>query len=206
MCLFNVKEEPDYSVPARVTNFRRDRTYSSDRPRSARYSSTRIIEERRPSGYTLPPPGPPAPLPPPARNAHFSSTDIEVKQSQSRRSFSRPPSVHQSTTAVETKRTSRAPSVRSRTRTHYVEVDHDTSSSSSSSSSSDDLRSRTTHKTSNTRKSGTTHKSSKTRTTAPASEYSIHEKEIRRERTYARPRDGYDNTGRRMSRGGEYYR
>ncbi|KAK3718820.1 hypothetical protein LTR37_004736 [Vermiconidia calcicola] len=128
---------------------------------------TRIVEERRP-----PPPSvhleplPHLPTPPP------------------------PPSAHHSVRRVESRRTSHAPSVH---RSHYVEVEQDTSSSSSSSSSSsDDMRSRTTHKTAKTRKSSNTHRSSKSKATAPASEYSVHEKELRRERAYSRPKEEYE--------------
>lgn len=171
MCLLKVKDEPDYSVPARVRTVRKSRTYTPSPPR--RYSSTRIFEERRP-----PPPSvhlePPPTLPdsPP------------------------PPSAHHSVSRVASRRTSRAPSVH---RSHYVEVEHDTSSSSSSSSSSsDDVRSRTTHKTAKTHKSSHTHRSSKSKATAtapppaPASEYSIHEKELKRERAYSRPKEEYE--------------
>lgn len=90
---------------------------------------------------------------PPPEPEHRTSTTIRTEQ----RHVSRPPS-------------SAAPS-RS-TQTHFVEVDHD------SSSSEDDVRSRSTRKSSR----------SKPRTEAPASEYSIHEREFRRERGYSSPR------------------
>lgn len=92
---------------------------------------------------------------PPPQPEHRTSTTIHTEQ----RRVSRPPS-------------SAAPS-RS-TQTHFVEVDHD------SSSSEDDVRSRSTRKSSRSK--------SKPRTEAPASEYSMHEREFRRERGYSSPR------------------
>jgi hypothetical protein len=186
------------------------RSYSPEPIRTARYSKTRIVEERRPSNYLIPPPdsiplpppppsysaGPPPdpPAPPPwPSNAYHSSTKIETKH------ISQPTSVRQSATVVETERpesrhTSHAPSVRSPTQASYVEVTQPPeSSSSSSSSSSGDVRSQSTRRTSNTHKSATTRKSSVSKSTAPVSKYSEHEKEFRRERTYSsgRPRDEY---------------
>ena len=180
MCLLKVKEEPDLSVPARVREVRRVRGYSTSPPRSARYSSTRIIEERRPSGYNMTQPDP-SPLPPPASSVYADLPPAPPAPPPA-------PGASYSSTRIEAKRSSRAPSVQSRTRSHYVEVEHESdSSSSSSSSSSDGLRSRTTkpHRTSNT------HKSSKSQTAAP-SEYSEHEREIRRERRYSKPRGEYE--------------
>ena len=185
MCILSPREERiDYPIPARVKKVKRLSTYSPSPPRSARYSSPHIIEERRPSGYALPPPDlpslpPPAPsvypeppAPPPAPSTHHSSTNVESRRSQSRTA-------------------SRAPSVQTRTRSHFVEVQHDdeSSTSSSSSESSDDLRSRTTHKTTNTETTSRTRQTSKSQSTAPATEYSEHEREFRRERTYSRPSD-----------------
>ena len=183
MCLLSVKEEPDYSVPARVRSVRKSRTYSPPRPSSARYSRTRIVEERKPSGPPLPPPAPstypdypepPAPPSPPSGN--YNPDRVESRRSRNV-AYSPNIQVQQS-------------------RSHYVEVEHDTSSNSSSSSSSnDDLRSRTTRKTSNTRKTGTIRPSSKPKTTAPPSEYSIHEREVRRERRVSKPREDYQTSG-----------
>lgn len=211
MCLLSVKEEPTYSEPVRVKQVRRiRRSYEPEPVRTARYSKTRIVEERRASNYNIPPPDsiplpPPPPsysagpppdpptLPPPPLSAYHSSTKIETKQKP------QPASVHQSVTVVETaspqsRHTSRAPSVRSPTQASYVEVTQaPESSSSSSSSSTGDVRSQSTRRTSNTHKSATTKKSSVSKSTAPVSEYSEHEKEVRRERTYSsgRPRDEY---------------
>ena len=190
MCLLSVKEEPGYVGPRRVSNFRGERAYSSPSPQVARVSKTRIVEERRPSRYALPSPEPPAPAsipppapavynalppdpqaPPPPPNAHYSATKIETRQTQTRRTSQPPIATY---------------SASSNTYSHYVEVEHDTSSSSSSSSdSSEDVRSRSTHKSANTRKS------SHSKTTAPASEYSIHEKEYVRDRRWSNPRGQY---------------
>lgn len=208
MCLMKVKEEPDYAVPARVRTYKRtSRRYSSppryytdgeysrrvsrqyEPPRNERsydrYSSTRVVEERKPSTVALPPPAdPPAPPPPPS--VHTSPPP--------------PPIVPPPATTVS-RAPSRAPSTRTGTRTHFVEVEHDgdsITSRSSSASSLDDLRSRTTHRTSHTRNTSHTNKSHRTSVSSshkpPASEYSIHEreKEIRRERAYSRPRDQYE--------------
>ena len=182
-----------YSEPVRVKQVRRiRRSYSPEPVRTARYSKTRIVEERRPSSYNIPPPDS-IPLPPPPPSAYHSSTKIETKRT------SRPASARQSTVVVETERpqsrhTSRAPSGRSPTQASYVEVTQAPESSSSSSTSSrGDVRSQSTRRTSNTHKSATTRKSSVSKSTAPVSEYSEHEKEFRRERTYSsgRPRDEY---------------
>lgn len=217
MCLMKVKEEPDYSVPARVRTYKRtSRRYSSppryytdaeysrrisrqyepaytDR-RYDRYSSTRVVEERKPSAVALPPPADP-----PAPSVHTSPPPPATVPP--------PPSTHHSHSKLETatsvsRQPSRAPSTRTGTRTHFVEVEHDadsgTSSSSSSAASLDDLRSRTTHKTNHTRNTSHTNKSHRTSVSSshrPApSEYSIHEreKEIRRERVSSRPRDQYE--------------
>ncbi|QIW99883.1 hypothetical protein AMS68_005401 [Peltaster fructicola] len=93
---------------------------------------------------------------------------------------------------------SRAPSTR-RARSAYVEVDEETSDSSESSVS---------------RHTSHTRKTSKSRRTAPASEYSVHEKETRRERDYGRPREEYEtyryvepprSQGRGSSQRNSYY-
>ncbi|KAK4540307.1 hypothetical protein LTR36_009619 [Oleoguttula mirabilis] len=168
MCLFKVKEEEDYSVPARYKRVSRVRRYSpSPPPRVERVTCRSYVEERRPSaGYALPPPPMIIEPPPPE------------------------PSVRAET--VRSRRTSRAPSVRapsrvSVTQSHYVEVDEDDTSSSSSSSGAPSRA--TSH---HTRK---TARSAKAPSTAPpASEYSIHEREreIRRERRQSRPREDYE--------------
>lgn len=217
MCLMRVKEEPDYTVPARVRSYKRtSRRYSSPpryytddeysrrvsrqyEPRHSdrrydRYSSTRVVEERKPSTVVLPPPADP-PAAPPAPSVHTSPPPPPVVPP--------PPSTHHSNTRLETatsvsRNPSRAPSTRTGARTHFVEVEHDEdsgSSSSSSSSSRDDLRSRTTHKTNHTRGTSHTHRTSVSSShRPPASEYSLHEreKEVRRERAYSRPRDQYE--------------
>jgi hypothetical protein len=163
MCLMSVREEEDYTVPARYKRVTRVRRYEEPPPRVERSSYYR--EERRAAEpvptIIEPPPAPPA-IPP-------------------------PPSAHSSTHITETRRTSRAPtarapSVRSTTRSHYVEVESE--GTSSSSSSSEDVRSQTTRKTSKS-----------TAPPPPASEYSVHEREheVRRERGYSRPRgDEYE--------------
>lgn len=99
------------------------------------------------------------PSPPPPPPEQRTSTTVHTEQ----RHVSRPPS-------------SAAPS-RS-TQTNFVEVDHD----SSSSSSEDDVRSRTTRKSSRSKSSRAMPK-----TEPPASEYSVHEREYRRERGYSSP-------------------
>jgi hypothetical protein len=181
MCLLKVKEERDDYAP-RVRRVKRVSTYSTP-PRSSYYTNTRVAEERQPSDY-----GPPPPLsPPPVEETYHRESHTEIRQSEYPPS---PPSVHTTTKT----HTSRAPS---QTRTHYVEVNHESESEDDSATSiGDDIRSRTTHKTS---KTSNTHRSSRSRTTAPTtapSEYSIHEreKEIRRERGYSnsRPRPEYE--------------
>jgi hypothetical protein len=106
------------------------------------------------------PPSPPRPEPEPP-----VSTTIRTEQRTEQRRVSRPPSVAPSRSAP----------------THFVEVDHD------SSSSEEDVRSRTTRKSSRSKSSR-----SKPRTEAPASEYSIHERETRRERGYSAPKPEYE--------------
>ncbi|KAK5113882.1 hypothetical protein LTR85_010415 [Meristemomyces frigidus] len=199
MCLLKVKEEEDYSVPARYKRVSRVRRYSPSPPRVERITRRSYVEERRPSPtYALPPPAP-APLPPP--------TIIEPPPPEH--------SVRSETVRSRSRHTSRAPSVRapsrvSVTQSHYVEVDEDNSTSSSS-SSSEDVRSRATSH--HTRK---TSRSAKAPSTAPpASEYSIHEREreVRRERRASRPpREEYEtfryvpapptDSGRSRSRAG----
>ncbi|TKA77602.1 hypothetical protein B0A55_03128 [Friedmanniomyces simplex] len=159
MCLFKVKEEEEVYPTARVKRVTRVRRYSPPPPERLEQRTSYYHEERR----APPPPAPPSTVPP-------------------------PPSTHRAET-VRSRRTSRAPSVRSTTRSHYVEVENEDddspSSSPSSSSSSEDIRSRaTSHQTRKTAKS----------VAPPASEYSIHEreKEIRRERGYAKPREEFE--------------
>lgn len=106
-------------------------------------------------------PSPPPPPPPQPEPEPRASTVIRTEERTEQRRVSRPPS-------------SVAPS-RS-TQTHFVEVDHD------SSSSVDDVQSRTTRKSSRSKSSR-----SKPRTEVPASEYSMHEREYRRERGYSNP-------------------
>ena len=208
MCLLKVKEDPYYSEPVRVKEVRlATRSYSPERVRTTRYSNTRVVEERRPSSYNLPPPqsfppppappsysvgpppDPPAPPPaPPTANSEY----VSIKKTESRRT-SRAPSVHQSTIVVETEptpsiRPSRAPSVQSPTHASYVEVSHEAESPPSSSpSSSGDVRSHSTRGTSNMHKSAATRRSSVSspKSPAPRSEYSEHEKEYRRERAFS---------------------
>ncbi|EMC91402.1 hypothetical protein BAUCODRAFT_326863 [Baudoinia panamericana UAMH 10762] len=168
MCLIKVKEEEDYSVPARVKRVTRVQRYEEPPPRMY---ERHYVEERRPANYAPPPPRSeraPSTHPPPATSTVAPSTHVGT---------------------VRSRGTSRATSVRA-PRSHYVEVeDADETSSSSSSSVSEDVRSRAT--------SHRTHKSSRTKATSvapPASEYSVHEREreIRRERGYSRPREEYE--------------
>lgn len=168
MCLMSVKEEPDYSVPARVTRVRRVVRRSPSPPRTARYTRQSFVEERRPS-YNPPPPPPPEPIPSPPAPPSVHETRIVKSERRSSRAPSRAPSLPPPPSAAPTRRSE----------SHFVEVDHE-SSSSSSSSSEEDVRSRTTRK------------SSRSKTTAPASEYSIHEREYRRERGYSNPRPEYE--------------
>ena len=237
MCLLKVKEEPYYSEPVRVKEVRRTtRTYSPERVRTARYSKTRVVEERRPSNYNLPPPesipapppppsyfaGPPPELPaPPPAPPIVNSEHVSIKKTESRRT-SGVQSVHQSAIIVETEPPSpkHAPSVQSPTHASYIEVSHEAESPPSSAPSShDEVRSHSTRRTSNTHKSATTKRSSLSSPKSPAarSEYSEHEKEYRRERTFSGGRrqpdyetyqyvnapSGYD---RRASRGSFGYR
>ena len=216
MCLMKVKEEADYSVPARVRTYKRSSRRYSSPPRYYndaeysrrvsgkyepayrdqtydRYSSSRVIEERKPTTVVPPPPTePPAALPPPS--VHTSPPPPPT--------IPPPPSTLHSSRHETATSVSRQPSHAPTTRTHYVEVEHDadsgTSNHSSSTSSLDDLRSRTTRRTNHTRNTSHTSKSHRTSVSSahkpPASEYSVHEreKEIRRERAYSRPRDQYE--------------
>jgi hypothetical protein len=233
MCLLKVKEEPYYSEPVRVKEVRRTRrAYSPERVRTARYSNTRVVEERRPPSYNLPPPqsippppappsysaGPPPdpPAPPPAPPT-VNSEHVSIKKTESRRT-SRPASLHQSTVIVEPEPLQS--SVQIPTHASYVEVSHEAESPPSSSpSSAGEVRSQSTRRTSNTHKSAATRRSSVStpKSPAPRSEYSEHEKEIRHERAWSGGRrqpeyetyqyvnapSGYD---RRASRGSFGYR
>lgn len=161
MCLMNVREE-EAPIPARVRHVRRVIRRSPSPPRrDVRITRQSIIEERKPS----PPP------PPPPQPEERSTTTIHTEQ----RHVSRPPSAAPSKSRPPSAAPSRS------TQTHFVEVDHD-SSSSSSSSSEEDVRSRTTRKSSRSKSSR-----AKSRTEPPASEYSVHEREYRRERGYSSP-------------------
>jgi hypothetical protein len=154
MCLLSVKEE-EPPIPARVVRTRRVVRRSPSPPREVRITRQSYVEERRPS-----PPSPPRPEPEP----QVSATTIRTEQRTEQRHVSRPPSVAPPVSIAPSRS---AP-------THFVEVEQD------SSSSEEDVRSRTTRKSSRS-------KASKPRTEAPASEYSIHEREYRRERGYSNP-------------------
>lgn len=200
MCLLKVKEDQIYSEPVRVRKTKWTSYDSASPPRTAYYSNTRVVEDRRASTVAAPPPPPPP-------QSYYKETRSEYKQTEA----PAPPNV----VASDSKYTSRAPSTTSRTRSHYVEVEHDDDStdSASSAASNDDVRSRTTHRTSKTSNTNTTRRTSKSRTTAPTSAYTEYEreKEIRRERTYSRPRgDDYDtyqyiNAPLSGSRSRDYY-
>ena len=179
MCLLRVKEEQYNSEPVRVKHVRQvRRSYTPPAVQTARYSNTKVVEEQRSSTYDIPPPAP-APSNP---SVHYSST-------KETRRTSRVPSVHQSVTVIEP--------IQSRD-TPYVEVIHDAASESSRSySPPEDVRSQSTRRTSNPPKSTTTRRSSASKTTAPASMYSEHEKEIRRERIYSSGRPSGDYEARR---------
>jgi hypothetical protein len=144
--------EEEAPIPARVVRTRRVVRRSPSPPREVRVTRQSFVEERRPS-----PPSPTRPEPEPEPRV---STTIRTEQRTEQRRVSRPPSVAPSRSAP----------------THFVEVDHD------SSSSEEDVRSRTTRKSSRSKSSR-----SKPRTDPPASEYSIHEREVRRERGYSNP-------------------
>ena len=213
MCLLKVKEEQEYSVPARVRSSKWTSTNSASPPRTSYYSTARVIENRRVSGAALP-------LPPPPPQSYYRESRTEYKQSET------PvfPSDGQSYAATDSKHTSgmsRVPSAT--TRSHYVEVEHhdDSTSSSSSIASRDDVRSRTTRQSSKTANTRNTRQTSISRATAPTSQYSEYEREreVRRERTYSRPsnaplsesrsRDIYDprmSSGSYGRRSQQYYR
>lgn len=119
MCLVKVKEEEDYSVPARVVRRERRRSPPTER-RSTRVSY--VQPPRQPSierTYIIQPPQPPPTIVEPPRQQVYAPPPS-------------PPS---------------APSVapEPRSRAHYVEVSP-ASVSSSASSSSEDVRSKTTSK------------------------------------------------------------
>ena len=139
------------------------RRYSPSPPRTARMSRTHVIEELRQSSPAPPSSPPPAPRAP----TIIAPPSVRAETVVSRRTSRAPP-------------TARAPSVRSTTRSHYVEVEEE-SASSVSSSDHDDVRSWTT---------AHTRKSSRSKTAAKAeTEYSFHEREreVRREKVPSRP-------------------
>lgn len=167
MCLINVREEEDYSEPARYRRNRRA-TRSPSPSAALRFSRRSIIEERQPDFGPLPPSIPPPRLTPAPSSAPlvFPTAPPSAGVFSAAIKSKRPPS------KVASRAASRARSARSRARTAYVEENDEASNSSSSSS---DLRSRRT---------GHSRKSSHSRTTLPASEYSMHEREVVRERSY----------------------
>lgn len=150
--------EEEAPIPARVVRTRRVVRRSPSPPRREVRITRQSFVEERRPS----PPSPPRPEPEPA-----VSTTIRTEQTR----VSRPPSVVPSA----------APS-RSAPPTHFVEVDHD------SSSSEEDVRSRTTWKSSRSKSSVSKPRTEAPASEAPASEYSIHEREIRRERGYSHPR------------------
>lgn len=168
MCLMRVKEEEDYSAPARYKRVSRTRRYSPSPPRHTERTYRRsYVPPPQPAPLpppvvVEPPPPQPMPAPPPPQSVRPSS-----------RHTSRAPSV-------------RAPSRHSVTRSHYVEVENGSDTSSSSSSSSDHRSRATSHRTRKTARSS--------KPPPPASEYSMHEREreVRRSRGYSRPRDEYE--------------
>jgi hypothetical protein len=209
MCLMSVKEE-EAPIPARVTRVRRvSRRYSSP-PREIRYTRQSYVEERRPSPPMPPPPPaiptpppaiptpppaiptpppaiptpppPPSVVPPPPAPPSLPPPPKSLPPPSVRTPSVRAPSVRApSVRAPSVQAPSVAPS-----RGAFVEVEH----YSDSSSDQEDVRSRTTRKSS---KSKSSHHS-KPRTEAPqapppASEYSFHEREreYRRERGYSSP-------------------
>lgn len=146
--------EEEAPIPARVVRTRRVVRRSPSPPREVRITRQRQSFVEE---RRPSPPSPPRPEPEPR-----ASTIIQTEQRTEQRRVSRPPSVAPSRSAP----------------THFVEVEQD------SSSSEEDVRSRTTRKSSRSKRSR-----SKPRTEVPASEYSIHEREreIRRERGYSNP-------------------
>ena len=166
MCLLSVKEE-EAPIPARVVRTRRVIRRSPSPPREIRYTRQSYVEERRPS-----PPSPPRPEPEP----QASMTTIRTEQRTEQRHVSRPPSVAPASVAPPSVAPPASVAPSRSAPTHFVEVEQD------SSSSEDDVRSRTTRKSSRSKSSR-----SKPRTEVPASEYSIHEREYRRERGYSNP-------------------
>jgi hypothetical protein len=187
----SVKEE-EAPIPARVTRVRRvSRRYSSP-PREIRYTRQSYVEERRPSPPmpppaipTPPPPPPPAPpsLPPPPVEMPPAPAPLPPPPPKSLP----PPSVKApSVKAPSVKAPSVAPS-RGIPPPAFVEVEH----YSDSSSDQEDLRSRTTRKSS---KSKSVHSKPRSEAPPPASEYSFHEREreYRRERGYSQPKQEYE--------------
>lgn len=120
-----------------------------------------------------------SPSPPPPREVRITRQSFVEERRPSPPSPPQPEPRASTTIRTESRRVSRPPSAApSRSaQTHFVEVDHD------SSSSEDDVRSRTTRKSSRSKSSRTKPPPSE----VPASEYSIHEREVRRERGYSNP-------------------
>jgi hypothetical protein len=171
MCLMSVKEE-EAPLPARVTRVRRvSRRYSSP-PREIRTTRQSYVEERRPSPPQPPPPPPALPTPPPAIPTPPPAMPPPPQ------SVAPPAPVPLPPPPPSVKAPSVAPS--RGPQGHFVEVEH------YSSSDEEDVRSRTTRKSSRSKSSR-----SKPRSEAPppASEYSFHEREreFRRERGYSNP-------------------
>lgn len=188
MCFFHVKEEEDFSAPARVV-----RRQEISPPRR---SATRIILQERQaspeaSTYIIQPPEP---------SVHASEHYSEKARSEKTRSEkTRPPTIPPP-----------PQSTRGSTHTHsnFVRVEEDVESSSSESSSSEGVKSKSakSHKTSHSKKTSASKapgshapRSNAPMSEAPRSEYDVREREYRRER-YSPPeriperrsRDDYD--------------
>jgi hypothetical protein len=154
--------EEEAPVPARVVRTRRVIRRSPSPPPPR---EVRITRQSFVEERRPSPPSPPRPEPAPP-----ASTTIRTEQRTEQRRVSRPPSVAPSRSAP----------------THFVEVDHD------SSSSEEDVRSRTTRKSSRSKSSRSKPRTEPPASEAPVSEYSIHERETRRERGYSAPKPEYE--------------
>ena len=194
MCLFRVKEEPAYSVQARrTTRFQRERTYAASPPQVANVSSARFIEERRASKYISVSSGgsktDPEPLSPSKSYSEQSTTQItgttpatRVRSNSVRfeTRVSEEPTRHSSAQLGDSTQLAQPISAGPRTRTHYVEVEHEKSRSRSGSISdgaTDFSRSRAQHSPT------MTERPTRSATAVPASEYRSRASEDRRERT-----------------------
>lgn len=169
MCLVSIKEDLDYSDPARLRRVSRSRTYPTGPDGVQRITQRRILEERSPSGNISPvrPTSTRPTLPAskvytnqsrkpsvakPVSRCHYNSEGTEGGQWHSK-TGPNDMSDDQRATGIETtesqsKHASRGAGVGTNDLSQYIEVEfYSTSSSSSSCDSSEDARAQIANKT-----------------------------------------------------------